>query len=140
MGLTYTVATLEAIDGKGTPVGTQFLVDTGAVDCLLSSSLLHKAGVQPEGTDLYELADGQARELSFGWARIRFMQTLAIAKVVFGPEGAEPILGVIALESAGIAVDPLTNTLKRLATRSLKRSGLKRPAEGERNKNRSVPG
>jgi len=45
-----------------------------------------------------------------------------MAKVVFGPEGAEPILGVIAVESAGVAVDPVTNTLKRLSVRSLKKA------------------
>ncbi len=122
MGLTYTVATVEALHLGGPAVEARFLVDTGAIDCLLPGSLLQKAGIQPEGSDLYELADGQTLRFSFGWARLRFMDTVAIAKVIFGPEAAEPILGVIALESAGVAVDPMTHTLKRLATRSLKRA------------------
>jgi clan AA aspartic protease len=121
MGLTYTSATVEALDRSGNPIEARFLVDTGAVDCLMPTSALRKAGILPEGTDTYELANGQAIELPFGWARIQFMETLAIAKVIFGPEDAEPILGVIALESAGMVVDPLTNTLKRLAVRSLKK-------------------
>ena len=41
-------------------------------------------------------------------------------KVIFGPEGSEPILGAMALEYAGFTVDPSSQTLKRLAARSLK--------------------
>jgi hypothetical protein len=49
------------------------------------------------------------------------MDTVAIAKVVFGPDEAEPLLGVIAMETAGVMLDPLTNTLRRLTKRSLKK-------------------
>jgi len=122
MGLTYTVGTVGAVDRSGSPVEAKFLVDTGAIDCLLPTRALLQAGIQPDGTALYELADGQTREMSFAWARICFMDTVAMSKVVFGPDGVEPILGVMALESAGITVDPVTNTLKRLATRSLKKA------------------
>ena len=34
--------------------------------------------------------------------------------VVFGEENAEPLLGLTALESVGIEVDPLNQRLKRL--------------------------
>ncbi|MBI2952102.1 clan AA aspartic protease, partial [bacterium] len=37
-----------------------------------------------------------------------------------GPDTAEPILGVTALESVGITVDPATRTLKRLPAIPLK--------------------
>ena len=121
MGLTYTVATIEALDGAGVPVEARFLIDTGAIDCLMPASTLHSAGIQPEGSALYELADGQPIELTFGRARIRFLDTLAVAKIIFGPEGAEPLLGAIALEDAGFTVDPATQTLKRVPIRSLKR-------------------
>jgi hypothetical protein len=43
-------------------------------------------------------------------------------KIVFGPAGIEPLLGVTALESVGIGVDPATQTLKRYAARPLKSS------------------
>ncbi|MGR3317194.1 MAG: hypothetical protein ACUZ8O_01765 [Candidatus Anammoxibacter sp.] len=36
------------------------------------------------------------------------------------PEEAEPILGVVALENAGIAVDPVSRQLKRMTAKSLK--------------------
>jgi hypothetical protein len=54
------------------------------------------------------------------------MDTVAIAKVIFGPEGVEPILGVIALESAGVTVDPVAKTLRREVTRYLKKASNRR--------------
>ena len=42
------------------------------------------------------------------------------ATIVMGEEGAEPLLGVTALESVGIEVDPLNQTLKRLPSTRLR--------------------
>lgn len=125
MGLIYTDVIVESLHGNAGAIDSPFLVDTGAVDSLMPAERLHEVGIEPESTDFYELADGRLLELPVGWARLRFMGTVAIAKMVFGPEGTEPILGVIALETAGVSLDPLTNTLKRLAKRSLKRSALR---------------
>jgi len=36
------------------------------------------------------------------------------------PTGAEPILGVVALENTGLVVDPVTKTLRRLHAKPLK--------------------
>ncbi len=43
------------------------------------------------------------------------------ATVGFGAEGVEPILGVTALESVGIEVDPLSQQLKRRPAVRMKR-------------------
>ncbi len=123
MGLTYTSVIVESLSASGKSIDARFLVDSGAVDCLLPAALLRAAGVEPDATDIYELADGRTLELRVGWARLSFMDTVAIAKVVFGPDEAEPLLGVIAMETAGVTLDPLTNTLRRLTKRSLKRVG-----------------
>jgi hypothetical protein len=40
--------------------------------------------------------------------------TVVARRVIFGPDDAEPILGVTALESVGITIDPANRTLKRL--------------------------
>ena len=48
------------------------------------------------------------------------MGDLVGATIIFGPDDAEPILGVAALESAGIEVDPRTQRLKRLPATRLK--------------------
>jgi clan AA aspartic protease len=120
MGLTHVTATVKPLEGEGSPVTATFLVDTGAIDCLLPASQLRHAGIRPQRSEFYELADGQLIEFPVGVARIEFMGSLAIGRIIFGPEDSEPILGAMALEYAGFTVDPSSQTLKRLAARSLK--------------------
>jgi predicted aspartyl protease len=51
---------------------------------------------------------------------VSFLGSETVAQIIFGPNDAEPILGVVALENTGVVVDPLTNTLKRLHAVPLK--------------------
>jgi predicted aspartyl protease len=60
------------------------------------------------------LADGTELELGIAVAKVEFMGDLVGTTVIFGPDDAEPILSVTALESVGISVDPRTQSLKRL--------------------------
>jgi len=46
--------------------------------------------------------------------QIEFMGEVTAGRVIFGPDDAEPLLGVTALESVGITVDPANRTWKRL--------------------------
>lgn len=78
---------------------------------------LAEAGIEPEGKTKYELANGEPVEYQYGFARVAFMGQKAVTPIIFGPPGAEPILGVIALEGAGFTVDPVTETLKRVMPR-----------------------
>ena len=48
------------------------------------------------------------------------MGNLTSGRIILGPDNAEPLLGVTALESVGITVDPRTQSLKRLPAVSLK--------------------
>lgn len=68
----------------------------------------------------YELADGSTIEYDFGLAEIEFLGEVTSGRVIFGPDGAEPLLGVTALESVGIQVDPANRTLKRMPAIPLK--------------------
>jgi len=98
-----------------------FLVDTGATDSMVPAFELERIGVKKEGKMSYELADGTVKEYPFGLARIEFMGETTAGRVIFGLPGAEPILGVTALESVGIIVDPANKTLKRLPAIPLKK-------------------
>ncbi len=91
-----------------------FLIDTGAIDSMAPSDELRRAGIEPVGQKTYELADGTRHEYQFGIAQIEFMGEIAAGRVIFGPEGVEPFLGVTALEAAGVTIDPSTQTLKKL--------------------------
>jgi hypothetical protein len=48
------------------------------------------------------------------------MGEVTAGRIVFGPDDVEPILGVTALESVGITIDPTNRTLKRLPAIPLK--------------------
>lgn len=98
----------------------EFLVDTGATDSMAPASQLARAGIRPVGKLAYELADGRVAEYEFGLAQIEFMGEITAGRVIFGPDGIEPLLGVTALESAGIVIDPRTGRLSRLPAIPLK--------------------
>ena len=119
MGLTYVTASLKAA-GHRKKYEAEFLVDTGATDTLVSSDALRKIGIKPVGKMAYELADGSREEYEFGLAEISFMGEITAGRVIFGPNGIEPLLGVTALESVGIVIDPANRTLKRLPAIPLK--------------------
>lgn len=76
---------------------------------------------QPIAVHIYELADGEIVELPVAAACIEFMDSTVLTKVIFGSEDAEPLLGAMALEYAGLVVDPSNQTLRRLRARSLKK-------------------
>jgi clan AA aspartic protease len=119
MGLTYVTVTLRA-PGARRKYAASFLVDTGATDSLAPAAELRRIGVKPVGKMAYELADGTLQEYPFGLVEISFMGEITAGRVIFGPDNAEPILGVTALESVGIVVDATNRTLKRLPAIPLK--------------------
>lgn len=98
-----------------------FLVDTGATDSLVPRPHLEAIGLKPKGRRIYELADGSELILDVTTADIEFMGEIVGGTVIFGEADAEPLLGVTALESVGIEVDPLNQRLKRLPSVRLKR-------------------
>ncbi len=89
-----------------------FLVDTGATDSLVPRDHLASIGLQPKGKRTYELADGNELRMDITTAEIEFMGEIVGGTILMGEPDTEPILGVTALESAGIEVDPLNQTLK----------------------------
>jgi clan AA aspartic protease len=106
--------------GTGQSYEADFLVDTGATDSMAPASELARIGIKPVGKLAYELADGRVIEYEFGLAQIEFMGDITAGRVIFGPDDAEPLLGVTQLESAGIVIDPRTGNLKRLPAIPLK--------------------
>ena len=97
-----------------------FLVDTGATDSLVPRQHLEAIGLQPRGRRTYELADGSELAVDVTVAEIEFMGEVVGGTVIYGQSNAEPLLGVTALESVGIEVDPVSQRLKRLPAVRLK--------------------
>ncbi len=97
-----------------------FLVDTGATDCLVPRQYLEAIGLEPKGQRVYEMADGSEIHMDVTTADVEFMGEVVGATIVMGDGNGEPLLGVTALESAGIEVDPRSQSLKRLPAIRLK--------------------
>jgi clan AA aspartic protease len=97
-----------------------FLVDPRSIDCLVPAKHLHEIGLVPKAKRICRLADGSEKKVDAAPAQIEFMGDFVGATVIFGADDAEPILGVTALESVGIEVDPRTQQLKRLPAVRLK--------------------
>jgi clan AA aspartic protease len=120
MGLIHITVTLRATEKSRKKYEAEFLVDTGAIDCMAPASRLERAGIRRRGRMAYELADGSTVESDFGLAEIEFMGELTSGRVIFGPENCEPLLDVTALESVGMVVDPASQRLERLPAVPLK--------------------
>lgn len=97
-----------------------FLVDTGATDSLVPRPHLEAIGLAPKGRRVYQLADGSEIAMDITTGDIEFMGETVGGTILFGAADAEPLLGVTALESVGIEVDPLNQRLKRLPAVRLK--------------------
>ena len=103
-----------------------FLVDTGVMDSLVPRKHLQSIGLSPKTQRIYELADGSEIKMDITTADIEFMGDLVGGTIIFGDDDAEPILGVTALESVGIEVDPGNQRLKRMPATRLKMIKSKR--------------
>ena len=97
-----------------------FLVDTGATDSLVPGPHLDAIGLKPRGKRVYELADGSETVMDITVGEIEFMGETVGGTILYGAANAEPLLGVTALESVGIEVDPVSQRLERLPAVRLK--------------------
>lgn len=103
-----------------------FLVDTGATDSLVPRPHLEGIGLVAKGSRVYELADGSDLVLDVTTADIEFMGEIVGGTIIFGDAEAEPLLGVTALKSVGIEVDPRNQRLKRIPAVRLKGQSSRR--------------
>jgi hypothetical protein len=71
--LTRVEARLKALGALNGTFVANFLVDTGATDCLAPAGALREIGVEPVGSRTYELADGARHEYPFGLVQIEIM-------------------------------------------------------------------
>ena len=87
------------------------LVDTGSTYVRVPSSILRSLDIQPSEHQRFEMADGRVEEYPIGEAKIRFENRTRFTVVVFGEDDSGALLGAVALESFGFAVDPIGQRL-----------------------------
>lgn len=120
MGMTHVTVTIRNPASPNQTWEGLFLVDTGAVDSLIPRKYLREIGLAPKSQRTYELADGSEVKMDITTGDLEFMGEIVGSTLIFGADDAEPILGVTALESVGIEVDPRSQRLRRLPAARLK--------------------
>lgn len=91
-----------------------FLIDTGAIDCVVPRRHLEAIGIEPEERRAYRLADGTEVMLDVGIVRLEFMGGRSGVDAVFADDDAQPLLGARAMESLNIEIDMKEHSLRRL--------------------------
>lgn len=97
-----------------------FLVDTAKMNSVVPKPHLDAIGLKPRGRRICRTIEGGEVVLDATVADIEVMGEMVGATVLYGEADAEPSLGLTALASAGIEVDPTGQKLRRLPAVRLK--------------------
>ena len=102
--------------GAGDPQGDQFrdvevTVDTGSTFTALPGSMLRELGVPVEYTARARLADGNSKSVDIGHTMVRLEGRTFPTPVIFARPAEPSLLGVVTLETALLAVDPVGQRL-----------------------------
>lgn len=87
------------------------VVDTGSNFTCIPGRILRRLGVPVQRTALSELADGSVAPVEIGETIIRLQGQRITTPVIFGEDGEPNLLGVVTLEQALLAVDPVGKLL-----------------------------
>ncbi len=87
------------------------VVDTGAFLSSAPASVLRELGVAPIRRQSFDLADGRSKPMDVGEVRIRIDGSEATTQIAFNDEGAQPLIGALALETLFLVVDPIRRRL-----------------------------
>ena len=120
MGTIHTTVTIRNPADPDKAWEGRLLVDTGATDSLVPRPHLEAIGLRPRGRRTYVLADGSEITVDVTTAELEIMGEIVGGTILYGEPNTVPLLGVTALESAGIEVDPVNQQLKRLPSISLR--------------------
>jgi len=93
--------------------GLDLLVDTGAAYSWLPRRFLEELGVKPVRRSRFKTIKGEVIVRDVGYAFVEYEGEIAPTVVVFAEEGDESVLGLHALESLGLEVDPVTRQVRR---------------------------
>ena len=89
----------------------EVMVDTGSTFTTVPGELLSSLGISPQRTMPVRLGDGSVIEDEVCDAQIRLEGQTFFTPVTFGREGEPNLLGVVTLETALLAVDPVGQRL-----------------------------
>jgi len=91
----------------------ELIVDTGSTYTLIRRERLEAIGVKPSGVRRFRTIEGKTVEREVGEAVIECLGERATSIVVFAEKDDVEVMGVVALESLALEVDPITKQLKK---------------------------
>ena len=102
--------------GVGDPQGRTFeeievVVDTGSTYTAVPRAMLERLGVPVERTLPSQTADGRIVPVDVAQTPIRLEGLTFHTPIIFAEEGEPSLLGVVSLEEAALAVDPVSGQL-----------------------------
>ena len=89
----------------------EVIVDTGSTFTAVPRSLLEKLGVPVRRTAQSRMAHGRTVPVDIGWTVVRVQDQVFATQVTFAEENEPALLGVVTLEDALLAVDPVGQRL-----------------------------
>ena len=110
------MGTLKVTIGVGDPQGRQFeeldvTVDTSSTYKAVPRAMLQRLGIPVERSLPSETADGRIVPVDVGEATIRLRGLQFHTPVIFAEENEPSRLGIVSLEQASLAVEPLAGRL-----------------------------
>jgi len=91
----------------------ELIVDTGSTYTWIRRERLEAIGVKPSGARRFRTIEGKTVEREVGEAVIECLGERATSIVVFAEKDDVEVMGVVALESLALEVDPITKQLKK---------------------------
>ncbi|MDT7870729.1 MAG: aspartyl protease [Thermoproteus sp.] len=92
---------------------TELIVDTGNTYTWIKRERLEAIGVKPSKARKFRSMEGRTIEREVGEAVIECLGERAMSIVVFAERDDAEVMGVVALESLALEVDPVTRQLKK---------------------------
>ncbi|MBI2919188.1 MAG: aspartyl protease family protein [Chloroflexi bacterium] len=101
------------IGGRNKGLSVRMFVDTGSTFSLISESLARDIGaIFVDEKQQVELFDGRLQEYPVAIASIELLGRKAVGQAFLVGNNGEAVLGVLALEALGVAVDPTTGEVR----------------------------
>ena len=86
------------------------LVDTGTFMTSVPTSTLRELGIEPVDKRLFQLPNGETRQIETGYVNIRLEGKESITQVIFNDEGTPLVIGRLTLDGMLLEFDPDTQT------------------------------
>ena len=112
MGVGITKASVSVFGDSGHSE-VELTVDTGSILTWVKSDRLESMGSKPRREKEFKTVEGMVIRRKTGPATVRYDGVEADVEVVFGEESDAEVLGVTALESLGLRIDPVTLKLSQ---------------------------